>query len=147
MRFSSKGRYAMASMISIAQTGGGESVTVSSLAQRLEISKIYLEQIFSLLRKSGLVISIKGAQGGYQLARPASEITAYDILSATETVLFDEPESTVQESAPSIESAMQGLVFRPAGEALAEIFSGVSLADLSNEADRHLQNEAYMYYL
>ncbi|MGI5899469.1 MAG: RrF2 family transcriptional regulator [Christensenellales bacterium] len=148
MRFSSKGRYAMASMISIAQTAGeGESVTVNSLAKRLEISKIYLEQIFSLLRKSGLVISIKGSQGGYQLARPAGEITAYDILSATETSLFDEPEFTVSKSAPDIESAMQSLVFRPPNNALTEMFSGVSLADLAKEADRNRQKDAYMYYL
>ena len=53
------------------------------------VSKIYLEQVFSLLKRDGLVNSIKGAQGGYQLSRPAEEISVYDILSVAELSMFE----------------------------------------------------------
>jgi Rrf2 family protein len=96
MRISSKGRYGLASMISIAQLGsGGEAVTVISVSEKLGISKIYLEQVFSLLKRSKLVTSIKGAQGGYQLSKTPDKITAYDILHAVEVSLFEKTEESV----------------------------------------------------
>ena len=71
MRISARGRYALAATTSMAaryQTG--ENITVVSLSERLGISKIYLEQVFSLLKKADIVSSQKGAQGGYRLCRP-----------------------------------------------------------------------------
>jgi Rrf2 family protein len=135
-------------MVSMAQsTSQDEYTTVPALSQRLDISKIYLEQVFSLLRRSGLVNSIKGAQGGYQLSRPATQISAYEILEATEIGLFDEPESTVKETAPGIESAMQDMLFGPVNDALKEMFGRISLADLAEEAHRQAGDGSYMYYL
>jgi len=62
MELSSKSRYAIVSMIEMAQTAAAqERVTVLSLSKRLDVSKIFLEQVFSLLRRGGLVTSIKGA--------------------------------------------------------------------------------------
>ena len=77
----------------------GHHVPVAILAENLGISKIYLEQIFSLLKRSGLVASVKGAQGGYHLAKPASEISVYEILKALEQILFEPTESSVDERA------------------------------------------------
>lgn len=93
MRISAKGRYALASMIDIARhSGNGEYITVISISERLGISRIYLEQVFSLLKRGGLVTSVKGAQGGYLLARMPRQISAYDILSAVELSLFEPAE-------------------------------------------------------
>ncbi len=148
MKISAKGRYAIVSMISIAQTAPQEGcVTVVSLSQRLGISKIYLEQVFSMLRRSGLVNSIKGAQGGYQLSRPAPEISAFDILLATETSMFEDVDETVKDTAPAIESAMRGMLFGPINKVLANILKSVSLMDLLNEVNCYSNNEGYMYYL
>jgi len=148
MKISAKGRYAMASMISMAQTASqGDCVTVISLSQRLGISKIYLVQVFSLLRRSGLVNSIKGAQGGYQLSRHTSEISAFDILAATETGMFEEVDETVKDTALAIEEAMQNMLFRPANEALANTLRRVSLLDLVKEVQSKLSDDGYMYYL
>ena len=83
MRISAKGRYALAAVVSMAQQyQGGEYITLLSISEKLGISKIYLEQVFSLLRRSGLVDSVKGAQGGYRLSRAPRLITAWEILSA-----------------------------------------------------------------
>ena len=59
-------------------------MSISSISQRQNISESYLEQLVAKLRKAGLVTSIRGAQGGYRLARPASEISVGDVLRALE---------------------------------------------------------------
>lgn len=147
MKISSKGRYALACMVSMAITSQGKNITVAELAARLDISKIYLEQVFSLLRRCGLVNSVKGAQGGYQLAQPANEITAYDILLATEVSLFDEPEDTVKDSAPGIEQALRNGLFSPASKAFAEIFEQMRLSDLAEEARQYRDQSGYDYVI
>ena len=108
MRISAKGRYALAAAISMAENySNGEYITVISISEKLGISKIYLEQVFSLLKRGGIVISVKGAQGGYQLARVPRDITVFDVLSSVETSLFEQAEETVQEKAPEFEAAMR----------------------------------------
>ena len=100
MKISSKGRYGLAAMIYIAQNGiNGECITIISIAERLNISKIYLEQVFSLLKRANLVISVKGAQGGYKLSHSPKEITAREILESIESSLFETTDLTVKESA------------------------------------------------
>ncbi|MDR0999805.1 MAG: Rrf2 family transcriptional regulator [Clostridiales bacterium] len=146
MKISSKGRYALASMILLAQNhAGGTPLTVIGISGRLNISKIYLEQVFALLRRGGLVASIKGSQGGYQLARPAANITAADILAVTENSIFEDVESTVSESQPGIEKALQGALFQPANAVFKQIFERMPLSDLADEALRKSGDESYMY--
>ena len=89
MKISAKGRYGLAAMIVLARSYESSSpVTIISISEHLGISKIYLEQVFSLLKRSKLVNSIKGSQGGYQLSRHPREITAYEILSSIEISLI-----------------------------------------------------------
>lgn len=146
MKISSKGRYALASMILLAQnTSENEYLTVLGISQKLDVSKIYLEQVFALLRRGGLVNSTKGSQGGYQLAKPASEISAADILAVTETSIFEEPESTAKDAEPGIERALRETLFRPANKAFREIFEQMSLADLAEESLRKSADDGYMY--
>ena len=86
MKLSTRSRYAVMSMIELAQQNCG-SVPLSSIAQRQNLSLQYLEQLFSKLRKSGLVKSVRGTNGGYELAKSGNEISIYDIiLSADEPV-------------------------------------------------------------
>ena len=76
MKISAKARYGLATMIKLAQLySREENITVLRLAETLHISKIYLEQVFALLKRAQLVVSTKGAQGGYQLARAPETIT------------------------------------------------------------------------
>ena len=84
MKISTKGRYALRIMADIAIYGKDKNVSIQELSSRNKISDKYLEQIISLLAKNNLVTSFRGAQGGYRLSRPASEISAADILNVTE---------------------------------------------------------------
>jgi len=142
MKISSKGRYALASMILLTQKSqDGSPLTVIGISGRLNISKIYLEQVFALLRRGGLVTSIKGSQGGYQLARPASDISAADVLAVTENSIFEDVEPTVAEVDPGIERALQNLAWNPANKAFRDVLARASLADLSEESLRKSPDE------
>ena len=84
MKISTKGKYGLRAMIDLAQYSEQEAVSISSIAQRQKISESYLEQLVAKLKKAGLVVSIRGAAGGYRLARPASDISVGDVLRALE---------------------------------------------------------------
>jgi len=84
VKLSTKGRYGLRAMIDMARYSEEEPVSISSIAARQNISEGYLEQIVSLLKKAGLVKSIRGAAGGYVLAKDIEEISVGDILRALE---------------------------------------------------------------
>ena len=69
MKLSTKGRYGLRAMIDLARYSEKEPVSIGSVAARQEISERYLEQLVALLKKAGLVKSIRGASGGYVLAK------------------------------------------------------------------------------
>lgn len=84
MKLSTKGRYGLRAVLDLALNSETEAVALSSIAERQSISISYLEQLIAKLRKAGIVESIRGAKGGYVLARPAEEISVGDILRALE---------------------------------------------------------------
>ena len=85
MKFSTRDRYALRLMVELANRAGADAlVPLKEISDAQQISLKYLEQIVTPLAKSGLVSSVRGAQGGYQLARHPSEYTVGDILRITE---------------------------------------------------------------
>ena len=84
MMISTKGRYALRIMVDLALHDGAEPVSVREIAQRQDISGKYMEQIISVLTRAGLLRSVRGAQGGYHLAKTPEDITVGMILRATE---------------------------------------------------------------
>ena len=91
MRLSTKGRYAVMALVDLAKCSNGAPVSLADIADRQEISLSYLEQLFSKLRKGGLVNSVRGPGGGYLLARPAPDVRISDIILAV-----DEPIRTTR---------------------------------------------------
>jgi Rrf2 family protein len=148
MRISAKGRYALAAAINLAENyDSGECTTVISISEKLGISKIYLEQVFSLLKRGGIVISEKGAQGGYQLARMPRQITVLDVLSAIELSLFEQTEETVNAKAPEIESVMRAMVFDSIDGTVKEVLEKVTLEDLVSRIDEQKKDQGFMYFI
>ena len=84
MKISTKGRYALRMMIHIGEQGEGAVTTLREVAKEQAISVKYLEQLVSGLTGAGLLQGHRGARGGYSLARPAEDITAGDIIRASE---------------------------------------------------------------
>ena len=84
MRLSTRGRYGVTAMYDLAMHYGAGCVPLKSIAERQNLSETYLEQLISPLRKSGLVRSTRGAQGGYVLAREPKAITVGDVIRILE---------------------------------------------------------------
>lgn len=84
LKLSTKGRYGLRALIDLALADENEPVSISSISARQEISERYLEQLMAMLRKAGLVKSIRGAGGGYVLAKPSAMISVGDVLRALE---------------------------------------------------------------
>jgi len=84
MKISTKGRYALEAITDLAIHAGMNYESIRSIAERRRMSDNYLEQIFLLLRKAGVVESVRGPQGGYRIARELESITAGDVLHAVE---------------------------------------------------------------
>lgn len=84
MKLSTKGRYGLRATLDLAVHSNEETVCLSSIAARQNISVNYLEQLIAKLRKAGIVKSTRGAKGGYVLARPPEEISVGEILRCLE---------------------------------------------------------------
>lgn len=148
MRISVKGRYGLAAMIHLAQNhANGLPITIISIAEKFGISKIYLEQVFSLLKRSNLVISTKGAQGGYQLKNQPDQITVYDILAAIELSLVEKTENTVKDNAPILDQVLQKCVFDEIDNFLKVKLSSINLLQLASEVALRENKDDYMYFI
>jgi len=84
MKLSTKVRYGVRAMLDLALYQSGRPVLVKSIAEREDLSKKYLESLLAALKSAGLLRSVRGAKGGYLLARPAEEITMEMIAAALE---------------------------------------------------------------
>ena len=84
MKISTKGIYSLLIMTHIAIEKEDKPITVSLLSEKTNISEKYLEKLVSKLLKAKLLVSFRGANGGYKLARDAKEISVREIMGATE---------------------------------------------------------------
>lgn len=84
MKLTTKGRYAVTAMMDLALHAKIDRISLADIAERQKLSLAYLEQLFRSLRNAGLVQSVRGAKGGYMLARCEKEISLADILIAAD---------------------------------------------------------------
>ena len=84
MRLTTKGRYAVTAMLDLALNAKEKPITLADISQRQGISLSYLEQLFSRMRKQGLVASARGPGGGYRLSRDADEINIAQVIEAVD---------------------------------------------------------------
>ncbi len=144
MKVSTKGRYGLRAMIDLALYSKNELVPLVSIAERQDISKSYLEQVFSALRKAGLVKSIKGAQGGYVLSSEAEDITVGMILRALEGDLSVVPADDIT-NINRIESYIRDKIWNEIDERVFSYIDGFTLKDIID--DYLKMDPAPMYYI
>ena len=138
MKVSTKGRYGLLAMIDIAAHQARGSVSLRSVAERNNLSENYLEQLLSILRKAGLVRSIRGAQGGYVLARSPDSISMGDILRALEGPLSPvDCLSAAEDSGavPPCDSCVTRPVWEKMYNSLNDILDGTKLGDLAEKLE------------
>ena len=95
MKLSTKGRYGLRAAVDLALFAKDEPISISTIAAREGLSESYLEQLFAKLKKAGIVLSIRGTNGGYQLASSTADISVGDVLRALEgdLVVVDCPDN------------------------------------------------------
>jgi Rrf2 family protein len=148
MIVSAKAKYGLAAMGCLGQKyGSGKHATVLSLAERLKISKIYLEQVFALLERAELVLSIKGSRGGYQLCKVPKDITSFDILCAIEVSLFEKTSEPLLEGERPIEKTIQDSILEKLDGPIYSTLSAISLESLVLDVQKHSSENGYMFYL
>lgn len=130
-----RGEYALRATLALALQEGEGVVRIQAIAEEQHIPKRFLEQILNDLRSAGVVVSRRGVQGGYRLARPADRITLAEIIRHIDGPLapircvserFYEPCTCPDESRCGIRSVM-----REVRDAVAEMLEGVSLAEVA----------------
>lgn len=136
MKLSTKGRYGLRAIIDLARYSENEPVSIRSIAARQDISERYLEQIVSLLKKGGLVKSIRGVSGGYVLAKDMSEISVGDVLRALEGSL--EPVKCAafhsEESCSISGGCVTKYVWQKINQSIAQTVDGMTLEELVEES-------------
>lgn len=90
MRLSTKGEYGLLALVDLALQGQDSPVQAAEIALRQQIPKQYLDQLLMILKRSGLVSSLRGRRGGYRLARPAGSITLLEAITALEGPLMNQ---------------------------------------------------------
>ncbi len=152
MRLTTKGRYAVTAMLDLAFHSQKKPVTLTEIATRQTISLSYLEQLFARLRKSGMVIGVRGPGGGYKLSREPAEINIADIISAV-----DEPiDSTKCEGKGDCQDGQPCLthdLWMGLSDQIRNYLKGISLGELldrepvSNVAKRQDQHVEHVISL
>jgi len=147
MKVSTKGRYGLRAMVDLAIHSSEGHVALNAVAERQDISVSYLEQVFSTLRKAGLVKSVKGAQGGYMMAMRPSQMTVGMILRALEgkLVVVDETENTGADQ--SVQHCIQMMVWDVMTETVNKMVDQMTLEDLVNEYRNLSGKETSIYYI
>jgi len=131
MKLSTKARHAITAMMDLALNDKVRPVTLAEISQSQGISLSYLEQLFAKLRKSGLVIGVRGPGGGYKLSRVSSEISIAQIISA-----IDEYRSQVDQ-AVTLESTLEEkyvthVMWDELSERIYNFLDGITLAEFAN---------------
>ncbi len=148
MKISTKGRYGLRAMVDMAVYSAGDHISLKSIAERQNISEGYLEQVFSTLRKAGLINSIKGSQGGYALADSPENIAVGAVLRALEGNLSVIDEKSMNEKTnDKIEECIRKTVWNAINASIGNIVDNITLEDLTSEYKKMTNNEAYMYYI
>lgn len=133
MKLSSRARYAVTAMVDVAVHANGRPVCLNEIAERQALSRAYLEQLFSGLRRHGLVQSTRGPGGGYTLSRSAEQISVADVIRAVD----EEIDATgCRGNADAIPSCVTYELWEQLNQQVEEFLGDVHLGTLRERAER-----------
>jgi Rrf2 family protein len=130
MKLSTRTRYGLRAMIELASYGSTGPIMVRKIAEKQQISKKYLDIIFTSLKLAGLVRAIRGATGGFLLTRPPEDIVVGDIVAALEGSLAPVECCTSPEICDRSGTCAAQQVWQDMQAAIGEVLNNLTLADL-----------------
>ncbi|MDR1892732.1 MAG: Rrf2 family transcriptional regulator [Oscillospiraceae bacterium] len=142
MKISTKGRYALMMLLDLAMHTGDGFVALKDIAQRQGISKKYLEQIVPLLNREDILLTTRGFQGGYMLAKPAEKYTVGYILRVAEGSIS--PVDFAEFDSDSLEASMTSDLWKGLDKVIAEYLDRITLSDL---IDKYYERTLSEYYI
>jgi Rrf2 family protein len=144
MKISTRGRYGIRLLIDLAEHTGETHTALAATAERQGISLRYLEQLAVILKRAGFIRSIKGASGGYTLARRPEEIVLGDVLRTLEgdMLVADPPVSGSGES--KLQRCIRIMVLDKLNAKIAQVVDNKTLASVTGTVD---PDNSYMYFI
>jgi len=145
MRLSTKGRYGARAMLDLALNSGEGPILLRDIAKRQEVSEKYLEHSITTLRKAGLVRSIRGARGGYVLAKSPSQIRLSEIMEVLECSMapvecVDDPQVCQR-----AHLCVTRDIWAEMKEAIDNILESITLQDMVEEQNKKENSKAIVY--
>ncbi len=139
MKISTKGRYGLTIVVELGSKFGEGPVPLRKIAEEQKLSEAYLEQLIPPLRNSGIVKSVRGAYGGYMLAKPPTEITAGDVIR-----ILEGPIQVVEWLEGS--DIPQQELWKRIGEAVRSVLDTTTIEDLMKSGEKD-DRDSYMFYI
>lgn len=139
MKISTKGRYGLTIMMELARNTDNKPISLKSIAQTHNLSEHYLEQLAAPLKNAGLVRSVRGAYGGYMLAKKPTEISAAQIIRALEGPI--QPVEAMDDEEPAKKHLWMQI-----RDAVKEVLESTSLESLANYKEESEEMQ-YMFYI
>ncbi|SHH61126.1 RrF2 family transcriptional regulator [Sporanaerobacter acetigenes] len=143
MKLSTKGRYGLKAMFQLALHYGEGPIPLKNVADEQDISENYLEQLVATLKKNELLESVRGAQGGYLLAKSPDQITVGNILRALEGDMA--PADCVLDSdmfkCEKAEYCVTKLVWTRIRDSIDDVVDSITLQDMVDEHNTMMANK------
>ncbi len=139
MKMSTRGRYALRAMMEIVQCEKDGPVSLKNISKTQDISKKYLGKLFNELKKSRLLISVRGPKGGYLLGKKAEKITIGDIILAVEGPIIQVPcvENSTGRNCTRLEKCVCHLYWETLEKHITDFLDSETLLDLHNKTRKH----------
>ncbi len=140
MKLTTKGRYAVTAMLDLALHGEDRPVNLTEISKRQAISVTYLEQLFNKLRRKGLVASVRGPGGGYQLACDAANLTVARIIYAVDETI-DVTRCGGKQNCQNDERCLTHDLWMGLNQHVAKYLNGITLGELVQQKNIRLVAE------
>lgn len=137
MKLSTKGRYGLKAMFELSLNQDNGPVPLKNIAKKQNISEQYLEQIFASIRKSGLVNSVRGSQGGYLLAKSPSDITVGDILIVLEGPVSLSDCLVDEDICENSDICVTKVVWEKIKKGIDDVINSITLQDMINDYNKN----------
>ena len=149
MKLSTKGRYGLKAMFELALHYGEGPVPLKNIAESQGISDHYLEQLIAVLKKNGLVTSVRGAQGGYMLTNTPDKITVGEIIRTLEGDISPSDCITDNQAikCERKESCVTKMVWIKIRDSINNVIDSITLQDMVDDHIKINQDKGYMYYI
>ena len=138
MKLSTKGRYGLRALVDLAANEAGEAVSLAQTAKRQKLSLNYLEQVFGMLRRAGIVVGVK--------ARSMDDITVKEILEALEGK-FSIADGAGEDAQDPVQNALRDLLWDEIDRKINQFLREKTLGSLVREYRRNLEKGTIMYYI